>query len=1493
VGKAQWVWVTSAGAAAAAIVALDLSCTAVAPKPQPGSASVPLGETYRQIPLTVAAPATPRPGAPALSLLTTTFPVQVGIPIPEGELLDQGKARLLANGSEVTAQTKALGYWRKPGNVTNGIKWLQVAFNANVTATPPQYVLEYGPAVSPDAGAPAPLYTQEGDDYVINTGPLKFRVRENSPTLIDDAWLDLNGDGTFCENPPAPNCTTSERVVLPSSSQKGLYFVDQAGTVYRASGGSGSSARPPDLILEDAGPQQVTLKATGSYYAGTDKKNSWVVRIKAYRGKPFIRVFHTIIFDQPSVEATEPGTNYRDIGIELPLNIGATDPLVTFARGPDLAQTVTPERPEHVNYGHSSGWMQRVISPMDSSLLLRQERHDEYRVYRNGSQMGFGGDTPQNTRRAGHWFDISRDDGGGFGLTGTVRWFWQNYPSAFEYAREGSTHLARFHLWRRRAETSAEDLNFTPKAYLKSMGNPTTAGDRWGAFDDVVFPAREECPAEMNCGGGPGCMRATGVGVAKTHELTIEFHPGKLQPSSVSTPPETAFFVQRPPLVYATDPSWIATTRGFGRIHGRDSTNFPEVDGKDCLPNGCGNRLCKANGKCQTLMDVFMDQRLLEQEHDGKRLPTDLPAGALAAWGDSYGAFDFGDTLHEGKEAHRYWMHNRFYQPDAFWIWYARDPNQLLFDFAEANSRHVMDIDTIHVEQQFVDPCGAGSQYFLPAGTPLGGNMGLIHWATPPKGAMTSPSGTPPQLLPTAALLGAGGFLADYYYLTGYERARDVAEEFAEAVVKVRAKSPAYYTQTSGRGLGLHVVAATKLYELTGSAALEASARDVAMRMIGRNPQGQIDPSTNELAEYLVDPVPAPLGLAYGQGYPADEHLGYMLPAAAIYAELTDDENVWQWIRTQAEFIRDNNFHQFPNRQGNHWMGMAAAYHRYGNPTYLGVGAADFDRIKNFDRHDIAPAAYSTFPFFNLPYLMEALASAGVSSVQRIVAPDSTGGEVLIHKQESSDAGADHVIIGAERTTLRSDILNATSWCSGCQVYLRLYDSSGVKRGEAEYPGLLSGAASFRSRNWYNNGGWIKDFALPGDAGTYRIRIEIDNLDSVPEPLFQLFVRATSGPSPLNVMVSGGNADGMSPGYRYDYERRRWAFVPNAQTPGQPVQFTFKPFPENYRLAFNAFDSNNQPLSVSVLGPLIGAGPGTPDMPVTVGAYATRDQYWSFDLGPAFRPYQFGYNCPNVPPAPGQWPASCITYSKYNPPELRGFVTSGVVPYFSQKPPTGTFVPNPLWKIIAKEPAADIPTLDPTVTFKWRALAGATAYTVGYNDGRKCGQSNYLAPISRSDAGCPFGTGLCSVSVPVCTQVNPPLTTPCIYRGSGQWYVKGLTDAGPDPNIWTTTSDTDWGTLLSAPAWAQVVDPKVRPTLKFAAVPNATHYEIWINDSQASPKVYAAFTRFQTTCDGDNECEIEIPAEQPALAVGSTAVWWVQANCSTHWTQGPSFSVVQ
>jgi hypothetical protein len=239
---------------------------------------------------------------------------------------------------------------------------------------------------------------------------------------------------------------------------------------------------------------------------------------------------------------------------------------------------------------------------------------------------------------------------------------------------------------------------------------------------------------------------------------------------------------------------------------------------------------------------------------------------------------------------------------------------------------------------------------------------------------------------------------------------------------------------------------------------------------------------------------------------------------------------------------------------------------------------------------------------------------------------------------------------------------------------------------------------------------------------------------------------------------------------------------------------------------------------------------------------------------------------------------------------VRPFVVSGIIPYFALQPPTSGFVPNPLWKVVSTEPNQNIANLPAAIPFKWRAIAGATEYQVGYVDGRHWSAPNYLAPVSRSSAGCPFGTGICSVSVPVCTTVNPPPTTPCIYRGKGKWFVKGLSDAAPDSNEWSPTQ-VNWGTLLPAPTSPQTITAAARPRLGWAAVANATHYQIWINDSQGpSPKVLASFTRAQTACDTGSQCEITIPADQPELAPGS-ATWWVEANCSDHWSAAVPFQV--
>ena len=81
-------------------------------------------------------------------------------------------------------------------------------------------------------------------------------------------------------------------------AKKGLYFVDQSNQVWLA-----SRDKSATLELEESGPQQVTLKATGQYRRPgrrSDEDNQWIVRIKAYANKPFVRVFHTIVFNASS-----------------------------------------------------------------------------------------------------------------------------------------------------------------------------------------------------------------------------------------------------------------------------------------------------------------------------------------------------------------------------------------------------------------------------------------------------------------------------------------------------------------------------------------------------------------------------------------------------------------------------------------------------------------------------------------------------------------------------------------------------------------------------------------------------------------------------------------------------------------------------------------------------------------------------------------------------------------------------------------------------------------------------------------------------------------------------------------------------------------------------------------------------------------------------------------------------------------------------------------
>jgi hypothetical protein len=208
-----------------------------------------------------------------------------------------------------------------------------------------------------------------------------------------------------------------------------------------------------------------------------------------------------------------------------------------------------------------------------------------------------------------------------------------------------------------------------------------------------------------------------------------------------------------------------------------------------------------------------------------------------------------------------------------------------------------------------------------------------------------------------------------------------------------------------------------------------------------------------------------------------------------------------------------------------------------------------------------------------------------------------------------------------------------------------------------------------------------------------------------------------------------------------------------------------------------------------------------------------------------------------------------------------------------------TPVPEPPPAATLISPSGTIATTTPTYT--WNAVASATQYSLYVTDSATSGkiQTSYTA----AQAGCPTGTGTCSVT---------PSTA--LATGNGQWWIQTWNAAGYGP--WS--SGMTFTVNLAPPGKATLISPSgagsaATPIYTWNAVPGATWYEIWVNDSAQSRKMDIWYTAAGVGCPaGTGTCVV---APSIPLAAGS-ATWWIQCwgpSGYGTWSNGMAFTVSQ
>jgi len=191
---------------------------------------------------------------------------------------------------------------------------------------------------------------------------------------------------------------------------------------------------------------------------------------------------------------------------------------------------------------------------------------------------------------------------------------------------------------------------------------------------------------------------------------------------------------------------------------------------------------------------------------------------------------------------------------------------------------------------------------------------------------------------------------------------------------------------------------------------------------------------------------------------------------------------------------------------------------------------------------------------------------------------------------------------------------------------------------------------------------------------------------------------------------------------------------------------------------------------------------------------------------------------------------------------------------------TFTVLPPPP-KTALISPSGKTYTVSPT--YRWLAVSTATTYQILVLDSGN--NMKAQAWYSGTQAGCGSGTGQCSIVLQT-----------ALSMGFHRWWIQASNDIGSGPwsdeMAFTVASSGPPGkaTLIS-PAGAIATN---QPTFMWNAVPLATWYRLWVNDSTTnSGKINTWYSATQSGCgSGTGPCSVK---PTTILAAGN-AQWWIQ-----------------
>jgi len=428
-------------------------------------------------------------------------PITTGVPFPPGELASADNVQVLdEEGREVLCQAVATSAYED-----GSVRWLLLDLQADVPPDGRSFVLEYGEGVRRRAPRRPVTITEAPGAINVTTGPLEFSVLKDRFNFID-------------------TLTQEGRLAIKPGHDGGPYFVDDEGNEFRA-----ALDPNPEVHVELAGPMRSVITARGWYVSEAgEQKCRFIVRIHAFAGRPFVKVFYTWLMTEDSREL-----RFSDIGFRVPVE-------TTTAR-----------------YGLDRGRNHRLPITGDKPSYLLQYDSDRYLV---GTSAAAGGE------RSPGW--LAAGTGPRKACLLAVRDFWQLFPKELEATPDGPV----FHIWPAHGVADPDrEVNDAMLQYL------------WFAHEGEVldfqvpesYYTHEGEHSENDYRYVRSSKNANALGIAKTHELLVGFFGWDGHGLEVALEDRAA--LQNPPVCMAS-PEWMCASGVFGSIQPYSPEQFPEYE---------------------------------------------------------------------------------------------------------------------------------------------------------------------------------------------------------------------------------------------------------------------------------------------------------------------------------------------------------------------------------------------------------------------------------------------------------------------------------------------------------------------------------------------------------------------------------------------------------------------------------------------------------------------------------------------------------------------------------------------------------------------------------------------------------------------------------------------------------------------------------------------------------------------------------------------------